>query len=51
VSVEELVRFCRAELAEFKVPIEFLFLTDLPLGMTGKIDKRALKAKWAELHA
>lgn len=51
ISAEELVRFCKAKLAEFKVPREFLFLADFPLGITGKIDKKALKVKWAELHA
>ena len=50
VCAEELAALCRRDLAEYKVPAEFRFVTELPLGTTGKIDKNALKALWARAH-
>jgi long-chain acyl-CoA synthetase len=40
---EALRDFCRARLAEFKVPRRFTIAKDLPRGATGKILKRALR--------
>ena len=51
VTSEALVDLCRKELAEFKVPAMFRFVPDFPLGVTGKVDKNALKARWAEAQA
>jgi long-chain acyl-CoA synthetase len=48
VTSEALAELCRKELAEFKVPAVFRFVQDFPLGVTGKVDKNALKARWAE---
>jgi long-chain acyl-CoA synthetase len=48
VTPEALAELCRKELAEFKVPAMFRFVPDLPLGVTGKVDKNALKARWME---
>jgi long-chain acyl-CoA synthetase len=47
VSAEALAALCRRELAEYKVPADFRFVTEFPLGVTGKVDKKALKAQWA----
>jgi len=30
------------------VPAVFRFVPDFPLGVTGKVDKNALKARWTE---
>jgi long-chain acyl-CoA synthetase len=40
---EALREFCRARLAEFKVPRRFVIARDLPRGPTGKLLKRALR--------
>ncbi len=46
----DLVAFCIGKLADFKLPTSFVILEELPLGVTGKVDKRALKARWQEDH-
>jgi len=46
VSADQLTAFAKAHLADFKVPVSFLFRDELPLGKTGKIDKNALKKQW-----
>lgn len=43
VSGEELIRFARQHLAEYKCPEQVLFLPTLPKGNTGKVQRRALK--------
>lgn len=45
VSARELEAFAAERLADFKVPREYRFVTELPLGNTGKIDKIALKER------
>jgi long-chain acyl-CoA synthetase len=47
----ELSAFAARKLAEFKIPAHFAFLTEMPLGQTGKIDRNALKARCMELFA
>lgn len=39
-----IIEHCKASLADFKVPTELLELPELPLGITGKVDKALLKA-------
>lgn len=46
LSGEELTAFAAESLAKFKLPAAIHFETDLPLGKTGKIDKRALRTMW-----
>jgi long-chain acyl-CoA synthetase len=48
VTTEILAAHCRNDLAEYKLPAAFHFLEAFPLGVTGKVDKKALKALWAE---
>jgi long-chain acyl-CoA synthetase len=43
VSEQELKDHARRELADLKVPERFVFRTDLPKGITGKVQRRALK--------
>jgi len=43
LSEDELRSFCRKNLAHFKLPHEFKFITELPKTRTGKIDKGKLK--------
>jgi acyl-CoA synthetase (AMP-forming)/AMP-acid ligase II len=45
---EELERFCRGQLAAYKVPRRFEFVPDLPRTSMGKIDKEALKRRLEE---
>ena len=40
---EELIKFCRDNLAKFKVPKHFAFMVELPKSDTGKIQKSELK--------
>lgn len=47
-SAEVLSEHCRALLAEFKVPSQFIPLAEMPLGNTGKIDKKVLLSMWKE---
>jgi acyl-coenzyme A synthetase/AMP-(fatty) acid ligase len=42
VSDEELREFAGARLADYKVPSDMWFLPELPKGITGKVDRRAL---------
>ena len=46
--LRDLAAHCRNDLAEYKLPAGFHFLETFPLGVTGKVDKKALKALWAE---
>ncbi|MNO05666.1 long-chain-fatty-acid--CoA ligase [compost metagenome] len=43
-----LAEHCRGSLAEFKVPSQFVSLAEMPLGNTGKIDKKVLLSIWKE---
>jgi long-chain acyl-CoA synthetase len=43
VTAEELMTHAEAILSEFKVPRTIHFLTEMPLGKTGKVDKRHLQ--------
>jgi long-chain acyl-CoA synthetase len=46
IGEQELRDHTRRELADFEVPKRFVFRTDLPKGITGKVHRRALK----EMH-
>ena len=45
LTLDELRKFCRAELAAYKVPAHFTFMTneEVPLTDTGKVSKRGLR--------
>ena len=47
-TAEELLVHCRSKLAEFKVPVNFTQLSEMPLGSTSKIDKKALLELWRQ---
>ena len=49
VTAETLTAHCQRDLAEYKVPAAFHFLEAFPLGVTGKVDKKALTAIWAKV--
>ena len=51
VSEEALTEYCKSRLADFKVPSQIYWTDDLPLGITGKVDKKALLALWNDQHA
>jgi long-chain acyl-CoA synthetase len=50
-SAEELVSFSCRHLAEYKCPRRVLFLPVLPKGITGKVQRRALKELYAKAAA
>ena len=50
-TAEELVVFSRQHLAEYKCPERVLFLAGLPKGITGKVQRRALKELRAQAAA
>jgi acyl-CoA synthetase (AMP-forming)/AMP-acid ligase II len=46
VTEQDLVAHCRGQIASYKKPHHIFFVQTLPrLGATGKIDKKALRAK------
>ncbi|SHK84154.1 class I adenylate-forming enzyme family protein [Rhodothermus profundi] len=45
LTAEAVQAYCRTQLAGYKVPRHVFFLETLPLGPTGKCDKRALRAQ------
>ena len=45
VGEEELIDFCRSNLASYKKPTSIDFLPDLPKTSSGKINKRELRNK------
>jgi fatty-acyl-CoA synthase len=47
----ELAGFCRTRLAAYKIPVRWLFTSDFPLTITGKIRKDVLSAQLAEATA
>ncbi len=49
LAAEELARFCRDHLADFKVPARFDFVAELPRQPNGKVLKRALREQhWTD---
>ena len=40
---EEIIEYCRQRLADYKLPREVRFRTDLPKTLTGKVQKKLLK--------
>ena len=48
VGADELAEFARARIAATKVPREFAFVDALPLGPSGKVQKRDLRARLAD---
>jgi acyl-CoA synthetase (AMP-forming)/AMP-acid ligase II len=40
---EEILEFCREQLAKFKVPTAIEFRDELPTNAVGKVDKKLLK--------
>ncbi|HUF45591.1 MAG TPA: class I adenylate-forming enzyme family protein [Aestuariivirgaceae bacterium] len=50
-GADELQSFCAGQLPQYKVPTAFVFLPSLPLGLSGKVDKKALSRRWTEARA
>ncbi len=45
LDTENLLSYCRQNLAKFKIPKRFEIVADLPKGDTGKVDRKALAAR------
>lgn len=48
VTLALLQTFCEGRLAAFKIPTRLAVLDDLPHGLLGKVDKKALRARFAD---
>ena len=48
VVPEELKAFLKTRLSPFKVPKEYIIMSELPKSPTGKILKRKLRKRWME---
>jgi acyl-CoA synthetase (AMP-forming)/AMP-acid ligase II len=48
-TAEDLIAHCRTHLADFKVPAEVHFLDEIPKGPSGKLLRRELRERYAEL--
>lgn len=46
LSAEELLRFCEARLARYKLPRELRFVAELPRNAAGKVLRHALRDAW-----
>lgn len=42
----ELIDLCKKNLAAYKVPRSFIFVTDMPMTSTNKVDKKVLRMYW-----
>ncbi len=49
LSADEIVMFCRKNLADFKVPKEIIFVDELPVGGNGKVQRLKLTEKYEEM--
>ena len=47
VTAEELIAFVARRLAAYKVPKEVIFLEDIPKNAAGKVNRRALRERYA----
>jgi fatty-acyl-CoA synthase len=50
IKAEQIIDFCRANLAKFKVPKSVAFIDALPRNAAGKVLKRELKARFLPPH-
>jgi fatty-acyl-CoA synthase len=48
VTEDELMKYCREKLADYKVPKQFVFVKELPLTPAGKINKSLIKQWYHE---
>jgi acyl-CoA synthetase (AMP-forming)/AMP-acid ligase II len=46
LDISELISFCRARLAGYKVPREIRFMDELPRNAAGKLLRRVLRDDW-----
>jgi len=49
-TIESIQDYIATEHAKWQIPDDVLFVNDIPLTATGKIDKKVLKAKFANLR-
>ncbi len=50
IEEEKLREFCLSRLAKFKIPKQFIHLSELPKNDTGKLDKKSLKFLFESTH-
>jgi acyl-coenzyme A synthetase/AMP-(fatty) acid ligase len=50
INESDLRDYARERLADYKVPEQILIVAELPKGLTGKVDRRALKEHWFAAH-
>ena len=47
-TVDDILDFCRDELAHFKIPRYISFVEDFPMTVTGKVQKFVMRQRMAE---
>ena len=48
LNADLMYQWCRANMANYKVPKHFIFVDSLPLNATGKIHKPTLREIWSQ---
>lgn len=48
VTSQELMGFCKQNLSDYKIPKQFIFVTEVPVTPAGKIQKSVLKQRYME---
>lgn len=51
LSEEEIIHFCKKEVADYKVPKRIIFVEELPKNPTGKVERGRLRTLWKEEHS
>jgi long-chain acyl-CoA synthetase len=51
LTEQDVIRWCKERLGGFEVPKKVVFLDQLPMTSTGKIQKNVIKQKYADLYA
>ena len=51
VTEQEMVAYCKSRLASYKVPVDFLFVDELPKTAVGKILKRSLQEQYSTVES
>lgn len=42
LTIEEIKTYCKTKLSKFKIPKEFVFIDELPINSSGKINRKLL---------
>ena len=48
LTEQDIIQFCKGKVATYETPKKVYFLNELPLGSTGKVDRKGLRAMFQE---